>query len=215
MTLSDTSPHGDRYANFLDYPTHPFDPHLCAIITMLPPAPVDLALAGKLSVETILVLTHAQRWAPAQNIDIALAGDYGTPPELPELEEIRDSAILHGEGLPLITLFTTCLRYARTEHRPLSSIPSSPHSLQVLRENGRSATREQEVAYHQLFSWSRAIGTTPGEGDRFIHKVTQVLAEVIGLGVWHGQSSPRKKAIQQHISKEDLLEVWNVVWSEP
>lgn len=56
---------------------------------------------------------------------------------------------------------------------------------------------------------------TADERDRFAQKVTQVLTEIIGLGVWHGQSSPRKKAVQQRISREDLVEVWNVVWSEP
>ena len=215
MSLNEDSSQAGHRSNFLNYPTHPFGPYLCSIISTLPPTTADLALAGKLSVETILVLTNAQRWTPARNIDVELSKDSGTPSDQPGLEDPGENAILHSENLRLLTLFTTCLRLARTELRTLSPEPSSPDSLRTLRENGRTATTEQEVAHHQLVSWCQAVGMTPDEHGRFAHKVTQVLTEVIGLGAWHGQSSPRKKAVQQRISREDLVEVWNVVWSEP
>ena len=184
-------------------------------MSTLPPATVDLALASKLSIETILVLANAQQWKAARNIDLELSMDSDAPSDLPELENSGQNAILYSENLRLLTLFTTCLRLARTENRPLSSDPSSSDSLRTLREKGRAATTEQEVAHHQLVSWCQAVGMTADEHDRFAQKVTQVLTEVIGLGVWHGQSSPRKKAVQQRISREDLFEVWNVVWSGP
>ena len=136
MSLNENSPQEAHRSNFLNYPTHPFGPYLCSIMSTLPPATVNLALASKLSIETILVLANAQRLKPARNIDLELSMDSGAPSDLPELENSGQNAILYSENLRLLTLFTTCLRLARTEHRSLSPDSSSPDSLRTLREDG-------------------------------------------------------------------------------
>lgn len=204
-----------RYHRFayLNYPKRPFSQRLYTAISTLPRETAELALTGKLSTEVISILASIQQWLPDANVDDDLARDAGKPSDQPETEELQPSPILHVEGLRLLTLFTSCVKFARSEWRSFSSQKSHPDSFESIRDRGRAMTRDQPAAPYQLSIWIEVMGLNYEEGYLLAHMVTQSMAEMIGMKLWHGQSSPRKKAVQGSFGREDLVKVWDAVWS--
>lgn len=202
----------NRFA-YLNYPKQPFSHRLCTAISMLPRESAELALSGRLSTEVISILASIQHWMPNENIDDALARDAGKPSDQPETEDSQPSPILHIEGLRILTLFTSCVKFARSEWRSFSSQKSHPDSFESIRDRGRAVTRDQPAAPSQLPIWIEVMGLNFEENYLLAHMVTQAMAEMIGMKLWHGQSSPRKKAVQGSFGRDDLVKVWDAVWS--